>query len=206
MRGAGGVVTLQLVAVLAACVASDDGSVERARADPAADAAVASASPRPAGAPEVEEQFQARVDEAWREATDGENPSSTCAAVKGRAAVAEPGSADRALVACNVDIPARYFLTFADRVEAGEKTCMDLLTEVRTRLPAMTISTKGFGDLARQQNADTSTAAAVGAGAAILAGEAAGGGGANDARQRVRDRLRDRVTAVCPGEAGIILG
>ncbi|HET9581381.1 MAG TPA: hypothetical protein VFP76_01010 [Gemmatimonadota bacterium] len=158
------------------------------------------------GAPEVEERFQERIDEAWAEAVAGENPSTTCAAVKGRAVVAEPGAADRALAACNVDIPVRYFLTYLGRVESGEKSCMDFMTHMMTTLPAMTISTEGFRELAKSGDAaDTSDAAAVGAGSAILAGEAAAGGGVGDPRAAVKERLRDHVTEVCPDQAPVIL-
>jgi hypothetical protein len=124
--------------------------------------------------------------------------------VKGRAAASAAGSASRALEACNIDIPARYFLTYVDRVEAGEETCMSLMTEVMTKLPAMTMSVEGFRDLAREGGEmDTSEAAA--AGAAIMAGATASGGGANDPRLIVKQRLSDRVTEVCPEQAGIIL-
>lgn len=155
-------------------------------------------------APRVEEAYQGRVDEAWREAVAGENPAATCAGVKGRATAAPAGSATRALEACNVDIPARYFLAYVDRVEAGEQTCMSLMTEVMTKLPAMTMSVEGFRDLARDGGEMDSSQAAA-AGVAMIAGAAASGGGANDSRRAVKDRLRDRVTAVCPGEAAGIL-
>jgi len=185
---------------------AESGGRDQARAGAdRGDEATASATTA-TDAPRVEEAYQERIDEAWREAVAGENPAATCAGVKGRATAAPAGSATRALEACNVDIPARYFLAYVDRVEAGEQTCMSLMTEVMTKLPAMTISTEGFRDLARRgSEADTSEAAAMGAGAAILAGEAAAGGGANDPRQAVKERLRDRVTEVCPGEAGVIL-
>jgi hypothetical protein len=81
---------------------------------------------------------------------------------------------------------------------------MSLMTEVMTKLPAMTMSMEGFRDLARQEgHMDESDAAT--AGAAMMAGAAASGGGANDPRQVVKERLRERVTEVCPAEAGVIL-
>lgn len=206
MRGARTLIAFLVVAGVAACGGSENGEREGDRADASGEEEVAAAAPRVSGAPEVEESYQARIDEAWQEAVAGENPSITCAAVKGRATASEPGSAARAIEACNVDVPVRYFLTYVERIEAGEKTCNDLMMEVMTKLPAMTISTEGFRELARRgDEADTSDAAAVGAGAAILAGEAAAGGGVNDPRQVIKDRLRDRVTAVCPNEASIIL-
>jgi len=70
----------------------------------------------------------------------------------------------------------------------------------------MTVSAEGFRDLAgRGSQGDTSAAAAAGTATAILAGEAAAGGGAGNPRQAVKDRLRDRVTEVCPREASLIL-
>lgn len=206
MRGAGLAALLLAATGLAACGGPDDGGPERARADAAEEGKAVAAAPRTSGAPEVEEPYQARIDEAWRKAVAGENPSTTCAAVKGRAAASRRDASARAMEACNVDIPVRYFLTWLERVEGGEKSCMELMTEVTTRLPAMTISTEGFRDLARRgEAADTSEAAATEAGAAILAGEAAAGGGASDPRRAVKDRLRERVSAVCPNEADIIL-
>ena len=181
---------------------SGGGDQARAGAD-RVDEATASATTA-TDAPRVEEAYQERIDEAWREAVAGENPAATCAGVKGRATAAPAGSATRALEACNVDISARYFLAYVDRVEAGEQTCMSLMTEVMTKLPAMTISTEGFRDLARQEgHMDESDAAT--AGAAMMAGAAASGSGANDPRRIVKERLRDRVTEVCPAEVGTIL-
>jgi hypothetical protein len=193
-----------LTTTLFACGGSDAGGQEGVQSEGQTIEEVAAGAAGVSGAPEVEERYQERIDEAWQEAVAGENPSATCAAVKGRAAVVEPGAADRALAACNLDIPVRYFLTYVERVEAGEATCTQLMTEVMTKLPAMTISNEGFRELARQA-ADTSEAAAVGAGAAILAGEAGAGGGANGPQQAIKDRLREPVTAACPNEAGIIL-
>lgn len=195
-----------MIAGSLACGGSEAGDPETAREDVAGEPEVVAEASRVSGAPEVEERYQERIDEAWVKAVAGENPATTCAGVKGRAATAPEGSASRALEACNIDIPVRYFLTLADRVESGEETCVTLMTDVMTKLPAMTISTEGFRDLARQgEAADTSEAAAAGAAAAILAGEAGAGGGANDPRRIVKDRLRDRVTEVCPEQAEIIL-
>lgn len=200
-------ITVLLVAVaFAACGGSADDGSEGAGGDAGGEEGSTVEAARGSGAPVVEDAFQDRIDEAWQEAVEGENPAYTCAGVKGRAATSERGSATRALAACNVDIPARYFLTYLDRVEAGEKTCRDLMMEIMTKLPSMTISTEGFRELAeRGEGADTSDAAAVDAGAAILAGEAAAGGGVDDPEQMVKDRLREPVTAVCPDEASIIV-
>ena len=167
---------------------------------------VASTSPAQAGGetPEVEPRFQERINRAWSQAVAGENPSATCAGVKGRAAAAQPGLADRALAACNLDIPLRYFLAVVDRVRAGELNCRQLMVQVTTQLPAMTVSTESFSALARE-GSDTEGGTAAGAAAAMLTGEAAAGGGVGDARQSVKDRLRAPVNEVCPAEAGLIL-
>lgn len=189
-----------------ACAGSDADEQEGVQSEGQTIEEVAAGGSSMRGAPDVEELYQKKIDEAWAEAVEGENPSTTCAAVKGRAAVAERGTANRALAACNVDIPVRYFLTYLDHVESGEKSCIDLMTHMMTSLPAMTISTEGFRELAESGNAaDTSDAAAMGAGSAILAGELAAGGGVGDPRAAVKERLRDRVTEVCPDQTGVIL-
>lgn len=199
----GGALVVSLLAL--GCAGSDD----KARAQPGSAGPTERSASRQAadtsGGPQVEAAHQARIDEAWRKAVAGENPATTCAAVKGRAAVGPAGSATRALVACNIDIPARYFLTVVDRVEAGETSCQNLMVEVTTRLSAMTASADAFAEIVRQGGEGGGDAEGARAAGAILAREAAAGGGAADPRQAVRDRLRDRVTAVCPGEAGLIL-
>lgn len=198
---------LALVLTLAGAAACNGSEAEDRgadRADSEGEAGRSGEARQANGAPQVEERYQERVDEAWQEAVAGENPSATCAGLKGRAATSPVGSATRALEACNIDIPTRYFLTYVERVEAGEQTCMNLMTEVTTRLPAMTMSMDGFRDLA-VEGAHQDTGEAAGAGAAIIAGAAASGGGANDPRQMVMERIRDRVTQVCPEQAGMFL-
>jgi len=202
MRGAGALV-VSLVAL--SCGGSDDKAREQAGSAGPTERSASRQAADTSGAPQVEAAYQARIDAAWRKAVAGESPVTTCAAVKGRAVVGPPGSATRALVACNIDIPARYFLTVVDRVEAGEKSCQDLMMEVTTKLPAMTMSADAFAEIARKGDAGGGDAETARAGAVLLRQAAAAGGGADDPRQAVKDRLRDRVTAVCPGEAGFIL-
>lgn len=209
MRAAASIVAILAVALAcgesrnAESASSDSPEVSADRSTGGRDAG--DRSERASGAPRVEERYQESIDEAWKEALSGENPSTSCAAIKGRAVASAAGSAERAVRACNIDIPVRYFLTVAERVEAGEKTCNDMMMAIMTELPAMTISMEGFRDLAgRGGDADTSEAAAAAAGTAILAGEAADEGGASDPRQAVKERLRERVTDVCP-EEGLIL-
>ncbi len=195
-----------VIAGLAACGGSQSEDPDGSAAEVAGDEEASDAAAPADGAPEVEETYQERINEAWQEAMAGENPATTCAAVKGRAVMAEPGTADRAMSACNLDIPVRYFQTYVDRVESGEATCQNLMMEFMTKLSAMTMSAEGFRDLARQgENADTSDAAATGAASAIIAGEAAAGGGANDPERAIKERLREPITAACPNEAAIIL-
>jgi hypothetical protein len=121
----------------AACGGSEESDPGAIRSDTEGQAAHSGEARQANGAPQVEERYQERVDEAWQEAFGGENPSATCAGLKGRAATSPEWSATRALEACNIDIPARYFLNYVDRVEAGEQTCIHLMTEVTTKLPAM---------------------------------------------------------------------
>ncbi|MGH7571079.1 MAG: hypothetical protein ACREMK_04455 [Gemmatimonadota bacterium] len=123
----------------------------------------------------VEEAYQDDIDEAWGEAVAGEDPSVSCSLMKGSAAASEPGTATRALEACNVDIPVRYFLTDLDRVESRDQTCSNFMILMHMKLPAMTMS------------ASDPAAAAY---------------GENDAQRRIKDRLRERVTEVCPDLAG----
>lgn len=195
-----------LAVVLPLALASCGGASGAPReAEAAGGSARADDGGRPAGAPEVEPAYQERVDRAWSLATAGENPAATCAGVKGRAAAAPPGSADRALAACNHDIPVRYFLTSVERVRTGELSCLQLMVQVTTQRSAMTVSTESFSALAREGRGAGGDEAAAGAAAAVISGEAAAGGGVSDPRQAVKDRLRDPVREACPDEASLIL-
>ncbi len=201
MRGTVAVVISLLVL---GCAGSDDRAGEQPGRAASAEPSASRRAGETGGGPQVEAPYQARIDGAWRKAVAGENPAATCAAVKGRASVAPAGSATRALAACNVDIPVRYFLTVIEQVEAGEKSCQNLMVAVTTQLSAMTASADALGETARQRaGADGGAGAARSAGA-ILTKEAASRG-STDAREAIKERLRDRVTAVCPGEAALIL-
>ena len=79
------------------------------------------------GPPKVGDTYQEYIDAAWKEAVEGHNPTATCAGLKGRVMGTQDSSAFRALFACNVDIPVRYFETYLDSVEAGEKTCQNFI-------------------------------------------------------------------------------
>ena len=99
--------------------------------------------------PEVGEPFKQDVDEAWDLAAKGEDPTNTCAAVKGQVQgttkYGHPSpevleAARRALDACNLAIPVRYFHTMLDKVRAGELDCQAYFAQRTRALGAMTIS------------------------------------------------------------------
>ncbi len=192
-----------LVSGLVGCGGSDDAAStgNDAKTDEAA-SADRSGSDQPTGAkegtaPQVEVEFQQTINEAWQKAVAGESPTIACARVKGRAAGAG-GVADRALAACNVDVPVRYFEARLERVERGEATCIQLMTHILTQLPAMTVAVDGLADLAGQGDAQ-----ATGAVAAALTGAVAGG---DEAQRLIKERLREPLSELCPEEASIVLG
>lgn len=159
------------------------------------------------GAPEVEERYQELVNRAWRQASDGRSPATTCAGIRARASRAAAGSADRALAACDIDLPIRYYTVLIERVEAAGTTCTELMLDVTTSLRTMTTSVQGLSDLARQAQAgdgtDTSAEAASVAASAVVIGAA--GAGETDARRAIIEAIRERVTSACPDEAPIML-
>ncbi|HVS02644.1 MAG TPA: hypothetical protein VMT16_07740 [Thermoanaerobaculia bacterium] len=186
-------------------------------ADPQAAAATAeeSGAAVASGAPRVEERYQSSIDRAWAKAVAGENPAFACAGLKGRAVgtkgVAEAG---RALSVCNLDIPVRYFLTFLDQVEAGDKTCQQFATALMTQLPAMVMSTEGFEQLVAESEAreaageEMSDEEAQGAASGLLAGAAAEGAtdrGESDPKKLIKAQIEPRVRAVCPDQVGYVL-
>lgn len=189
-----------LAAALASGALGAQQPTERAR--PAGDVAAS-------GAPLVEERFQARVDRAWLAALEGESPAAVCAGLKGRTVGQEktPGVA-RALFVCNVDIPARYYLTILDRVEAGEKTCHDFMIAMATRLRSMTISTEVFEELARSPSDEEISEAEAEAAAVGVLTDAATGPGADaagsDPRDLIKQRIAPRVGTVCPGHTSLV--
>ncbi|MGH7571076.1 MAG: hypothetical protein ACREMK_04440 [Gemmatimonadota bacterium] len=155
---------------------------------------------RTSGAPQVGDPYQDRIDEAWQKAVAGENPAYACASLKGRASMgSDSDAATRAMSACNVDIPVRYFATYIDRVEAGDRSCLDLVMEVTTKLPAMTISMEAFPEIADRGSGTHESDDAPAGAAAVLAAR----GSSEDV---VKDRLRRRISEVCPDEAGVLLG
>ena len=167
------------------------------------------ASESPAGAPQVGQTYQGTIDRAWTKAVAGENPSSACAALKGRVIGSkdESESALRALLACNVDIPVRYFESYLDMVEAGDKTCMDYMTEMMTQLSAMTMSTDAIWRVLEKMEASGDAEAQAVATEALteVAMDATADKGANDPKRIVKQRLADRTNETCPEIAAVVL-
>lgn len=156
--------------------------------------------------PEVGEAYQDAVDTAWHEAGVGEDPSMTCARVKGRVAGTGDTDAFRALFACNVDIPARYFHAYLDQVEAGESTCQDLMREVMTKLTAMTMSADLVMEMADRIEEGEDTGSAVAGVIGAAAEGATEDGELKHPKRLVKDRIAERTRALCPDFASVILG
>jgi len=163
----------------------------------------------PVDGPQVGERYQETIDRAWEKAIAGEVPTYACAGLKGRTmSEKEPSAAAlRALLACNVDIPVRYFETYLDQVEAGEKTCMNFMTEMMTQLPAMTMSTDALWEMleSMEGSGDEETQAAAAEAITATAMDATADKGANDPKRIIKKRLTDRVNEVCPDVAGVVL-
>lgn len=156
-------------------------------------------------APDVGDVYQERIDRAWQEAVEGANPSGTCAGVKGRAMNATDSQALRALFACNVDIPVRYFDTYLDQVEAGEATCQSYMIKVVTKLPALTMSTDSLQQMADSVSASGDSEAAVSSALGPAAEEAMTENGLEDPKRLVKNRLDVRTRELCPQFADVIL-
>jgi hypothetical protein len=156
--------------------------------------------------PTVGEAYQETIDAAWHEAVAGDDPTMTCARLKGRIAGTGDTDAFRALFACNVDIPVRYFDTYLDQVEAGEHSCQDLMREVMTKLSAMTMSADVVMDMADriEQGGDTESVVTDAIGDA--AAGATEDGGLKHPKRLIKDRIADRTHALCPDFASVIVG
>jgi hypothetical protein len=165
----------------------------------------ASASDERSSPPEVGDAYQETIDTAWEKAAAGNDPSMTCAALKGRIAGTRDQDAFPALFACNVDIPARYFHTYLDTVAAGEKTCVGLMREVMTKLSAMTMSADVIVEMAEKiEQGDDSESAMAGA-LRGAAGDAINDDGLKDPKRLVKDRIAERTRKLCPDFADTIL-
>lgn len=162
-----------------------------------------------AGAPRVSEAYQSTINRGWEKAVAGETPAYACAGLKGRLmGTDKTADADalEALYACNVLLPVRYFETYLDQVEAGEKTCTGLMTEMATQLTAMTISVDSIQGMADAMGAEGEAAesAAVGAVRAAV-DEATLEKGLQDPKRLIKDRLETPIRKACPDLADIML-
>ena len=169
-------------------------------------ATLAQASP---SAPQVGEDYQETVNRAWGLAVAGEVPTNACAGVKGRVIGKKDRSAAalRALLACNVEIPVRYFKTYLDKVEAGEKTCIDYMTEIVTQLTAMTMSTDALWEMVDtiEKSGDAEAQAAATEALTAVAMDATADKDANDPKRIIKNRLTDRTNEICPEVATVVL-
>ena len=177
-----GSVSMLLVAIVMACAVVSGLSAET----PASNA------------PDVGEIYQRYIDTAWEKAGEGKNPSSSCAALKGRIAGTGETDAFKALFACNVDIPTRYFDAYLDKVEAGEKTCQEFMLDFMMGLTAMTVDSAKLLQIAEALSAeghlDSELTETIGA----AAENAVTDQGMKDPKRLIKDRLTDRTTELCP--------
>ena len=156
------------------------------------------------GAPQVSERYQSTINRGWEEAVAGETPAYACAGLKGRVMAAEAVDAEakEALFACNVLLPARYFETFLERIEGGEKSCADLMMAMATQLSAMTISVDSIQGIADALEADPESG---GGAVAAAVGEAVLQQGLSEPKALIKERLADSVRKRCPEMAAVIL-
>ena len=151
------------------------------------------------------EAYQRDVDKAWERAVEGRNPMTACAMLKGKVMGSDSPEAFRALFVCNVDVPVRYFETYLDLVESGEKTCYSFLREITTQLPAMTTSTESLQKMADSVAASGENPSAVTEALGSAAEEVMTETGLEDPKRLVKNRLAERTREVCPTEAEGIL-
>lgn len=197
-------IVLLALAFLVGCGGSE-AQEEQSGRTPATGSAKAGAQVAPAaGAPEVEPPYQEAINGAWAKALSGENPTHACAAIKGTAiGRRDSEGARRALYACTIDLPARYFHTFLDRVEGGEKDCQSFMMEVMIQLPAMTMDLSSFEKLLDE--AEVSDQEAEGAAEELVASAfGATGEGSRDPQKLIKERIATRTEEVCPDIAGVL--
>lgn len=161
-----------------------------------------------AGAPVVSEEYQSTINRGWEKAVAGENPAFACAALKGRVIGTHKGddpAAREALFACNVLLPVRYFDSVLDQVDAGDKSCQDLMMTMMTQLPAMTMSMGSLQKMAdaAEQGQDAKEAAAEAVAGAVDAATVEKG--LTDPETAIKERLGDRVRKSCPDMAPVML-
>jgi hypothetical protein len=163
------------------------------------------ASEPPSDPPQVGQDYQDTINAAWDKAVTGDNPAMSCAALKGRVAGSGDTKAFKALFACNVEIPARYFHSYLDSVAAGEKSCMGFMREVMTKLSAMTISADVVMEMAETLEQAGDGEEAVASALGKTAGDALADSGMRQPKQLVKDRISSRTRQLCPDIANIVL-
>lgn len=175
MRKTNTIVLLASLGLLSACGASSstDGAV----------AASSAASP-----------ITTSLDNAWAKAKAGENPSTTCAKVKGYAISNDSSSARAALAQCNFDIPVRYFNALLDDVDTGKLSCAKFMTTMSTQLSALTLSVGGLKQAARKRSHDASASAD----ASTMLNAVLTSDSAMSAKDQVKAALAPRAIAACP--------
>ena len=112
--------------------------------------------------------------------------------------------AQAALLICGLEIPVRYYDAYLDQVESGQKTCMDYMVEMATKLTALTISTNVLKAAAENLPTDDAEAAA----SALLQDtirQTQGDSTSTDPKRIIKDRLAKRTRQLCPDFADVIL-
>ncbi len=92
--------------------------------------------------PDVGAEFQKSISTAWSEAVSGTSSSKACAGLKGslHGRIRYQGQTDlvekaaKAIQACEVDIPVRYFETYLDGMVAKKHTCRDFMSHFETEM------------------------------------------------------------------------
>jgi hypothetical protein len=110
-------------------------------------------------APDVGAEFQEAIDGAWQDAVEGTSSFKACAALKGslHGRIRSQGDTElaaraaKAIHACEVDVPARYFQTYLDAVVAGEHTCMDFMSHVETEMGGIRTRPTSLEDMEPQE-------------------------------------------------------
>lgn len=199
------VMTLMLAALVGCGGAdTDPPAAEPAQSEPAPQAAPVDAAPARVAAtppiidhaangepqlvaPAVEPAYQNRVENAWQRALAGSDPTNSCAVLKSQLTVRGAAPGPRALAACNVDVPVRYFHTLLERAQSGQTTCAQVSSVMLSQLPALTMSQARVREML---GSDTGSSSNSGVDEA-----------ASDSARMVKDRLYDAVVATCPAEA-----
>lgn len=134
--------------------------------------------------PDVGKTYQKKIDKAWKQAAGGKSPADACSAIKGKVQGLLGRSHDDEVMAdarpalnvCDVTLPAHYLDNYLTDIEGGDKTCVNFMVEVKTQLTAMTIDL-GLRDPEFEMAP----------------------------KRAIKELLRERVEAVCPEVAVVVL-